>query len=188
MKERDQTTQLSRVGHRAHRCAPFLVVAFCFLLPFFSLSSCGSGQVTTATGADIVTGSKLIRQQTTQPMFGHTELGPVGPDTEAQAASRAARPWAICLLALLMIGTVAAFLVEQHQRGALGSIAALCTVALWLLLASASGVPSRDDFHIGGGAVVAFLTLLVTTVWYIAAAMVVFTRPASRKEPTPLTS
>jgi len=36
--------------------------------------------------------------------------------------------------------------------------------------------------------VVAFLTLLVTTVWYIAAAMVVFTRPASRKEPTPLTS
>src|SRR6185503_11154369 len=135
----------------------------------------------------IVTGSKLIRQQTTQPMFGHTELGPVGPDTEAQAASRAARPWAICLLALLMIGTVAAFLVEQHRRGALGSIAALCTVALWLLLASASGVPSRDDFHIGGGAVVAFLTLLVTTVWYIAAAMVVFTRPASRKEPTPLT-
>ena len=181
-------TQVSRIGHRAHRCTPFLVVAVCFFLPFFTLSSCGSGHHTTATGVDIVAGSTLIRQQDAQPLFATypQQLGPVGPDTQAMAASRAARPWAICLLVLLTVGAIAAVLVDR--RGVLATIAALSFVVLCLLLGSASGEPSSDDLKIEAGAWAALLTLLATTLWYAGAALAVSSSRERLDQDSPVTS
>ena len=116
---------------RAARSGPFLAAALCFLLPFFTASSCGSGQETTATGVDIVMGTQLVAQQTMQPMFGPTaELGPIGPDPEAQAVSRAARPWTILALILTVLGAVLVIGRRWywHAASALAAAAALGAV------------------------------------------------------------
>lgn len=183
MKDADRT-QLSQFAHRAHRCVPFMVVAVCFFFPFFSLSSCDSGQQTTVTGVDIVTGSTLIRQQQTQPLFGqHTTLGAVGADATAHKASGAARPWAIGLLVLTVVGTAAALLVDHRRRAFLGAIAAISAITLLQLLESASAIPASDEFQVEGGAIVAFLALVATTLWYAIAAVVASVRRPSHDDP-----
>jgi hypothetical protein len=62
-------------------------------------------------------------------------------------------------------------------------VAALTAVALLQLLASASGVPSHDDFGVEVGALTAFLTLAVTALWHTAAALIVDIR--QRRESVP---
>jgi hypothetical protein len=86
------------VQERCLRCTPFIAFVLCFLLPFFSVSSCEAGTNTDASGFDIVVGAKLIKQQTAQPIspipddgsgspppMPDVRLGPIGPDPEAQA-------------------------------------------------------------------------------------------------------
>ncbi len=45
--------------HKALRCSPFVVVALCFFLPFFSVSSCGTADQTVVTdmGIQVVAGA-----------------------------------------------------------------------------------------------------------------------------------
>jgi hypothetical protein len=73
------------------RCAPFVVVMVCFLLPLFSVSSCSDGagdQQATATGVDVVLGRTIHADPP-------PSVNPVSADDEATAQSIAhdVRPW-----------------------------------------------------------------------------------------------
>jgi hypothetical protein len=57
----------SELAPRLLRVTPSASVVFCFLLPFFSLSSCARDTETDATGFEIVAGSRLIKEQVEQP-------------------------------------------------------------------------------------------------------------------------
>ena len=163
----------------ARRCAPFAIVLLCFGLPFFTASSCGSGRETTATGVQIVTGSRLIAVQTQQPLGGeHVRLGPIGPDAEAQAVSAAAQPWAITLLIVAVVGTGSMLAARRRWRlvsiaMSLAAFAAL--VGLWSALD-----PSTQDQVIDpdGGLLLATLVLLLTVAWHACALVILAVRSA----------
>ena len=161
--------QAQRGVRRPFRCVPFVVVALCFLLPFFSASSCGSGRHTTATGVDIITGAQLVAQQTRQPLLygGHVELGPIGPDPEAQAVSREARPWTIIALALAMLGAVLVVVLRRHWRAA-SAVAATATLAALIQVESAFHAP-RQDISSDTGLMLAYTILFGTAIWQIGA-------------------
>jgi hypothetical protein len=149
---------------RAARSGPFITVALCFLLPFFTASSCGSGRETTATGVDIIVGTKLVAQQTLQPLLGATtELGPVGPDPEAQAVSRAARPWAITALILTALG--GALVIGRqwywHAASALAAAAALYAV---FEIGSTLHAPEQE-ISADSGLILAGVMLFSTALW-----------------------
>jgi lysylphosphatidylglycerol synthetase-like protein (DUF2156 family) len=149
---------------RAARSGPFLAVALCFLLPFFTASSCGSGQETTATGVDILTGTKLIAEQTMQPMFGPTtELGPVGPDPEAQGVSDAARPWTIMALILTLLGAALVTGRRWYWRAA-SALAAAAAVCAMFKIGSTFRAPGQD-ISAGWGLILAGVILSVTALW-----------------------
>jgi hypothetical protein len=157
---------------RGMRGVPFLVVALCFLLPFFSASSCGSGVSTTATGLDIVTGKRLVAQRTSQPLCVNTDpstcpppprLGAAGPDPIAQAVSHAAQPWAITALALVLVGAALVVLVNRYWRAAALTIAGAALAAL-LRMGDAFHARS-EDISWETGAQLAILILLITIVW-----------------------
>jgi lysylphosphatidylglycerol synthetase-like protein (DUF2156 family) len=143
-------------------------VVLCFLLPFFTASSCGSGRETTATGVDIVLGAKLTAQQTSQPLFATgKELGPIGADPEAQAVSRAARPWTIAALLLTLLGTLLAIGLRRHWREASAAAAAATLIALFQI-STAFHAPTQD-ISPGAGLMLACAILIVTELWQIVA-------------------
>ena len=159
--------QAKRGTWRPFRCAPFVAVALCFLMPFFSASSCGSGRQTTATGVDIITGAQLVAQQTDQPLLyaRGVKLGPIGPDPEAQAVSRDARPWTITGLLLALIGAGLAVGLSRHWRAAT-AISAGATLLALFQVGSAFHAP-RQDVSAEMGLVLACIILSVTVVWQI---------------------
>ena len=152
---------------RAFRCGPFVAVALCFLLPFFTASSCGSGRETTATGVDIITGAELVAEQTGQPLLfeGRVKLGPIGPDPEAQAVSREARPWTITGLLLALLGAGLAVGLSRHWRAASATSAGVTLVALFQI-GSAFHAP-RQDISPRMGLILACTILFVTVIWQI---------------------
>jgi predicted outer membrane lipoprotein len=156
---------------RATRGGPFAAVVLCFLLPFFTASSCGSGRETTATGVDIVLGAKLTAQQTSQPLLsdGSVELGPIGADPEAQAVSRDARPWTITALLLTLLGTPLAIGLRRHWREASAAAAAATLIALFQI-GSAFHAP-HQDISPGAGLMLACAILIVNGLWQIVALM-----------------
>ena len=159
--------QAKRGTWRPFRCAPFVAVALCFLMPFFSASSCGSGRQTTATGVDIITGAQLVAQQTDQPLLfaNRVELGPIGPDPEAQAVSREARPWTIAALLLALIGAGLVVGLTRHWRAASATSAGATLLALFQI-GSAFHAP-RQDISAEMGLVLACIILFVTVIWQI---------------------
>ena len=155
-------------ARRAVRGGPFLAVALCFLLPFFSASSCGSGRETTATGADIVLGTTLIAQQTSQPLFATgVQLGPAGPDPEAQRVSRAARPWAITALVIALVGAGLAGGLPRHRRGASATATVAALVALYQI--GATFHAPDQDISAAEGLFLAWAILLGNGLWQFAA-------------------
>jgi hypothetical protein len=159
---------------RTLRCAPFLAVALCFLLPFFSVSSCGAGTETSASGLDIVTGSRLIKQQVKQPFYlgeqSHVRLGPVGPDHPAQTASDAARPWTIITLFSVALGGCLVVIVNRHWRG-VGAVATGVALMAWVEagIAFDRSVPKRstEEFSLEVGFVLVLVILIATVVWEV---------------------
>jgi hypothetical protein len=166
MNADQQTPRISRTSGTL-RAAPFVAVALCFLLPFFTASSCGSGRHTTATGVDIVMGNRLIAQQTEKPLFfaDQVKLGPIGPDRDAQAVSQAAQPWAIAVLVLALLGSGLAVAPGRHRRVATAATAVASLVSM-LLVGSAFHAP-RQDISPGSGLILASIILFLTDVWEV---------------------
>ena len=168
---------------RGLRCTPFIVVSLCFLLPFFSVSSCDSGTETEASGLDIVMGAKLIKQQTKQPLYlipddgsgspppvPNVRLGPIGPDLEAQAALGRARPWTATALVIVALGACLAVALKRRRRAA---VAIAATVAFAALIqagfAITDGPPTQADVSIEKGMILAILILLGTAIRQVGA-------------------
>jgi lysylphosphatidylglycerol synthetase-like protein (DUF2156 family) len=176
--------QAKRGTRRPLRCAPFVAVALCFLLPFFSASSCGSGRQTTATGVDIITGAQLIAQQTDQPLLfaNGVKLGPIGPDPEAQAVSREARPWTIAALLLAMLGAGLVIGLSRHWRAASATSAGATLLALFQV-GSAFHAPSQD-ISAKMGLILACIILFVTIIWQLG--FLIHTSYATRRSVSPV--
>jgi hypothetical protein len=176
--------QAKRGTWRPFRCAPFVAVALCFLLPFFSASSCGSGRQTTATGVDIITGTQLVAQQTDQPLLfaRGVKLGPIGPDPEAQAVSREARPWTITGLLLALLGAGLAVGLSRHWRSATAVSAGATLLALFQV-GSAFHAPSQD-ISADTGLMLACIILFVTVIWQIG--FLIHTGYATRRAVSPV--
>ena len=178
-----ENAQAKRGTRRPFRCAPFVAVALCFLLPFFSASSCGSGRQTTATGVDIITGAQLIAQQTDQPLLAEgVKLGPIGPDPEAQAVSREAQPWTIAALLLALLGAGLVVGLSRHWRAASATSAGATLLALFQV-GSAFHAP-RQDISAEMGLILAGIILFVTVIWQIG--FLIHTGYATRRAVSPV--
>jgi hypothetical protein len=154
---------------RLLRSTPFLVVVVCFLLPFFSLSSCDDGTETDATGFQIVAGSRLVQERVKQPLFyGKAPLGPIGPDAEAQAVADAARPWVGLTLIIVALGGGLMVTKDRRWRG-IRAIAAGLALAAWAgaAIAADNAVPkdSRAEFSLEWGFALPVLILIVTVLY-----------------------
>jgi len=162
----------SQLAPRMLRSTPFAAVVLCFLLPFFSLSSCDDGTETDATGFQIVAGSRLTQEQVKQPLFFGTRppkvrLGPIGPDAEAQTVAGAARPWiAITLIVVALGGCLVT--TSRRWRG-IRAIAAGLALSVWVegAIAADTATPksSRAEFSLEWGFGLPLLILIVTCVY-----------------------
>jgi len=178
-----ETERQNGVQERCLRCTPFIAVVLCFLLPFFSVSSCDAGTNTDATGFDIVVGAKLIKQQTAQPLYlipddgsgtpppmPHVRLGPIGPDPEAQAVLRRARLWTVTALMLAALGGCMAAALDRRRRPVVATVATAASAALILAgSAMTGGPPAQDGVSIEKGMILAILILLGTAIWQVGA-------------------
>jgi len=178
----ESTPESSDIAPRLLRCTPFVAVALCFLLPFFSASSCDEGTETDATGFQIVAGSRLIKQQVKQPLFlvedngeptpppPKVPLGPIGPDVAAQAVADAARPWAALTLFVVVLGGCMVITSNRRWRG-IRAIAAGLALSAWVEAAiaadNATPTRSRADFSLELGFALPLLILAVTGVWAV---------------------
>ena len=171
------TRELSEIARRLPRATPVGAVVLCFLLPFFSLSSCDAGTETEASGFQIVAGSRLVAQQVSQPAYvslddgsGSSRLGPIGPDADAQAVADAARPWVTLTLVLVAVGGCLVVLTDRRWRG-IRAIATGLALSTWVEASSAArtAVPkqSQADFSLKIGVVLPLLILIVTCVWAV---------------------
>ena len=175
------THDLSQIAPRARRSTPFVAVVLCFLLPFFSVSSCDAGTETDATGFQIVAGSRLIREQVKQPVYlipddgsgsapavPHVRLGPIGPDAEAQAAADAARPWVVATLIVVALGGSLVAVLKRRWRG-VRAIAAALGLSAWIgagiAAHKAAPTSSSAEFSLEWGFVLPLLILIATCVW-----------------------
>jgi len=177
-----ETTQdLSEVAPRLVRSTPFVAVVLCFLLPFFSASSCDDGTETDATGFQIVAGSRLIQKQVKQPFYlipddgsgtppatPHVPLGPIGPDSQAQAIADATRPWAALTLFVVVLGGCLVVVMNRRWRG-VRVIAAGLALSAWVGAAitadNSAPAHSREEFSLEWGFVLPLLILIATCVW-----------------------
>ena len=163
---------------RAARATPFVCVALCFLLPFFSVSSCGAGTTATASGVDILTGARLTVVQTSQPI-GPVEgdpgvppyqapLGPVdGADPVVQAQLDRVRPWTIFGFAAVVLGSVLVVAVRGCWRipGAAAAIAALLALGyVWVAVVGGMAVGADPSTDPEVGLNLAVFVLLLTAV------------------------
>lgn len=156
------THTLSEIAPRAVRSTPFVAVVVCFLLPFFSVSSCDDGTETDATGFQIVAGSQLIKEQANR--------GPIGPDPQAQTVAAAARPWAALALVVAAFGGCLVATRNRRWRG-IRAIAAGLALSSWVgaAVAADDAAPkhSRAEYNLEWGFVLPLLILVVTCVWAV---------------------
>jgi hypothetical protein len=162
----------SDLAPRLLRATPFALVVFCFLLPFFSLSSCGGETETYATGFQIVAGSQLIKEQVKQPApFGappQAPRRPIGHDTQAQPIAEAARPWVALTLIVVAVGGCLMVTTNPRWRG-IRAIAAGLALSAWVAAAIAADDAvlkhSWGDFNLELGFGLPLLILMVTFVY-----------------------
>lgn len=177
----ETTNKLSQTAPRALRSIPFAAVVCCFLLPFFSVSSCDAGTETDATGFQIVAGSRLIQEQVKQPVFlvpddgsgsqpavPQVPLGPIGPDAQAQSVADAARPWVVLTLAVVALGGCLVVAMNRRWR-VIRPIAAGLALSTWIgaAIAAGDGAPKHSgaELSLEWGFVLALLILIATFVW-----------------------
>jgi hypothetical protein len=165
---------------RARRCSPFLAVALCFGLPFFSVSSCEGGTQATTSGVGIVLGADPVIDQ------GPGVAEPVdGVVDESKSISRAARPWAIATLILVSVGGMVAARVRRlHRVTSLASSVAAFSAATGIWAA----VGLSADGQVEGGLLFASAILLLTAVWQVCALVFLAVRAAlasGGSEPAP---
>jgi hypothetical protein len=163
---------------RAARATPFVCVALCFLLPFFSVSSCGAGTTATASGVDILTGARLTVVQVSQPI-GPVEGDPDVPpphvrfgtldrdDPVVQAQVDRVRPWTILGFAAVVLGSVLVVAVRGCWRvpGAAAAIAALLALGyVWVAVVGGMAVGADPSTDPEVGLNLAVFVLLLTAV------------------------
>lgn len=153
---------------RLLRATPFALVVFCFLLAFFSLSSCSGDTETDATGFQIVAGTQLIKKDVNR--------GPVGPDEQAQSIAAAARPWVALTLIVVAVGGSLMVTTNPRWRG-IRAIAAGLALCAWVgaAIAADDAVPKHawGEFSLEVGFGLPLLILVVTCVhgvWTLARA------------------
>jgi hypothetical protein len=152
---------------RSLRTAPFVVVvALCFLLPFFTVSGC-EGPEATVTGAQIVAGTSLADAANTS--------GSATIDSEAQAVSDNARPWACIALLAAIAGIGLMTLLRRYLRPASIGLSVLGLAAL-LQVWSAMSADALPD----GGLFFATLILGVTVACHAGALAWLALRTAHR--------
>jgi hypothetical protein len=155
---------------RAFRCAPFVMVMLCFLLPLFSVSSCSDGagdQQATATGVDVVLGRTI-----------HADPPPsvnrVSTDDQAAAQSIAheVRPWAIVTLILCALGIALSIGLRHHRRLANAGVTLATLVAVVLIGKTvtapgdvAAGTPESGLMLAGLVLVVSLAVQVCVSIW-----------------------
>jgi len=162
----------SDLAPRLLRATPFGLVVVCFLLPFFSLSSCEDGTETDATGVQIVAGSRLSQEQVKQPLFfgsppPKVPLWPIGPDAQAQTVADAARPWVALTLIVVALG--GCLVTTSRRWRGIRAIAAGLALSVWVegAIAADTATPksSRAEFSLEWGFGLPLLILIVTCVY-----------------------
>jgi hypothetical protein len=167
-------------SHRILRCSPFAAAAICFLLPFFSVSSCGANSaVASSTGVEIVVGA--------EPDVEAPDGGQVAPGdpivAEARSISQAARPWAVLAAILVAAGIVLMVRMARHHRIAALLIAA-CAVGALFQVAGAVDIPSSDGTP-GDGLLLAIVVLATAALWQVCALAFLAVRAALRPTMNP---
>ena len=163
------------------RCLPFAVVTLCFLLPFFSVSSCtdsGDGPQATGLGIGIIAGAKPDVEQigpTVQPP-GPPIASEVQIESEAKSISQDARPWATAALILAIAGTVLMVRMGRLYRITSLAISAAALGAMFMIW-GAVNVPSGDGTP-NVGLLLASLVLFLTVVWQACAVTFLAVRAA----------
>src|SRR5690348_4275840 len=166
--------------HKALRCSPFAVVALCFLLPFFSVSSCGEDSpVASSTGIEIVVGA--------DPSVEAPDGGEVAPGdptvADARSISQAARPWAILAAVLVAAGVVLMVRMARRHRIA-AFLIAVCAVGALFQVAGAVDTSSGNGSP-EGGLILAVLVLLLAALWQACALAFLAVRAALRPRMNP---
>ena len=161
---------------RGLRCAPLAAFLLCFLLPFFSVTSC-DGTEATVTGIQVVLGANPDVQPAEQrhgsPSAIDSEL-----ESEARSISQAARPWATGGLILAIVGIVLMVRVNRLHRVtslAISAAALGAMVKMW-------GVAPLDA---GAGLLLGSVVLLVTVVWQACALTFLAVRSALNPQMNP---
>ena len=166
--------------HKALRCFPFVAVALCFLLPMFSVSSCGEGQTTVeSTGIEVVLGADPVVVTADK----QTRQSDRTIESEARSISQAARPWAIAALILAIAGIVLMVTTVRLHR----IVAFAVAVAAFGALAKVWGavdVQSGDGTP-GGGLLLASAVLFLAAVWQAGALTFLAVRSALNPELNP---
>jgi len=167
----DEPQQVVSGWRRGLRCSPFVVVAFCFFLPFFSVSSCDTGPQVTATGVGIVVGANPDVEQT-----GHTAPHAGRFESEARSIQHAARPWTTAALILMIVGIVLMVRVGRLYRVtslAIPAAAFGAVLKIWGAVDVPSGDATPDD-----GLLLASVVLFLTMVWQACALTFLVVRSA----------
>lgn len=149
---------LRRRWYRAIRCVPFAAVMLCFLLPFFTVSSCSDDSEApsadaTATGVDVVLGRVIHATPDNQPA---AEV-----QAEAQSLSRSARPWAIITLILCGLGIALSLGVRRRHRLVNAGVSA---ATLWavIMIWRAVTAPADGGANPDSGLLLASLVLALS--------------------------
>ncbi len=158
---------------RALRCSPFAIVALCFLLPMFSVSSCGEDQtMVSSTGIDVVLGA--------EPDVVSTDTQTGQPDraieAEARSISQAARPWATAALILAIAGIVLMVRMARYHRIVAFAIAVAAFGALLKVLGALDASPG--DGMPGDGVLLPSAVLFLAAVWQACALTFIAVRSA----------
>lgn len=167
----DEPQQVVPGWRRGLRCSPFVVVALCFLLPFFSVTSCDTGPQATATGIEVVLGTNPAVEQT-----GHTVPHQGRFESDARSISQAARPWATATLILAIVGIVLMVRVGRLFRLTSLAISAAALGAVFKIW-GAIDVPPGDGTP-GDGLLLGGMVLLLTVVWQACALTFLVVRSA----------
>jgi hypothetical protein len=163
------------------RCFPFAVVTLCFLLPFFTVSSCtdnGDGPQATGFGIGIIAGVKPgveqirpAQQPSGPPIASEAQI-----ESEAWSISQDARPWATAALILAFAGTVLMVRMGRLYRITSLAISAAALGAMFNIW-GAVNVPSGDGTP-NVGLLIASVVLFLTVVWQACAVTLLAVRAA----------
>ncbi len=172
--------EMSGPTFRVFRCAPFVIVMLCFLLPLFSVSSCSDGagnQQATATGVDVVLGRTIHADPP-------PSVNPVSADDQAAAQSIAhdVRPWAIVTLILCGLGIAISLLrLRRHQRLANAGVTLAALVAVFLIGRTVTAPGDATGGNPENGLMLAGLVLIVSLAIQICVSISIGLAQAQRE-------